>query len=145
MTRIFGLLLVGAIAFSAVESTRAADGQISDAQLAGLGLGGMQKMSDAQGMAVRGKFVFSPIAILQIATIQYNALQGPLGPQAAGLFATGTAFNLLGVNATLSTRFPTGLNGYGTVGGPSPLANPFIINSIPGQPAPTINFFIPTF
>ena len=92
MTRFFGLLLVGALAFSAVESARAADGQISDAQLASLGLGGMQKMSDTQGMAVRGKFVFSPLAITQIANIQYNALQGPLGTQAATLFATGTTF-----------------------------------------------------
>jgi len=135
MTRLFAMML--AVAFVAVLSTsaRADEGQISQAQLAELGLGGMEMVSDEQGEQIRGKFVFSPAAIIQLQTATFNALAGPLGPTAAGLFAQGQTLNLLGVNSVLATKFPppAGLAGYGTVGTPgNPFNFPYIINTIPG-------------
>jgi len=58
MTRIFSLVVIIAACLLASTQSSANDGQISDAQLKSLGLGGMTKMSDTQGMQVRGKFLW---------------------------------------------------------------------------------------
>lgn len=113
MTRIFSLMLAGVLAFSAVEATRAADGQISDAQLSALGLGGMQKMTDAQGTQIRGKFLWATTP----GSTAFNTFfqLAAVNPQAAAIFAQTVQYQ----NNLYLTLFPAGLGPYGP-------ANPII-------------------
>lgn len=68
------IAMVALFAFAA--STQAADpGQVPDDTLAKLGLGGMEKMTDAEGEQVRGKWYFSTLAGSTAANI-YNYLGG---------------------------------------------------------------------
>ena len=107
ITRIFALLTAVALVLVASTSVRADEGQISDAQLAELGLGGMEMVSDAQGEQIRGKFLFGPAFTTNL-FIQIQAQLTPsVGPVAAQNFAASTFFALQGANATLAFKFPT--------------------------------------
>jgi hypothetical protein len=53
------LLSVAALVVLAGSSAMAADGRVSHQSLSKMGLSGMQVMSDAQGMAVRGQFAIA--------------------------------------------------------------------------------------
>lgn len=60
MTRLLAIMVAAAVALAVTttESTAYAnDGQVSEAQLAELGLGSMQTVSDEEGQQIRGKFL----------------------------------------------------------------------------------------
>jgi hypothetical protein len=62
------VLAIGLVAFGATTAHAAPvqDGQVSNAVLADMGLDGMERLSDEQGMAVRGK---GPILIGNFAVV----------------------------------------------------------------------------
>jgi hypothetical protein len=71
MKNVLKIALVLAVAFAALGASSAVaapvqDGQVSDAMLAGMGLSGMERLSDEQGMAVRGK---GPILVGNFAVV----------------------------------------------------------------------------
>ena len=92
MKRNLGLVLVAAIAFAFVGSLGADEGQVSDAALAELGLGGMQKMSDKQGEQIRGKWFYStlPGSTALNTYLQLNATGGARIPVVQFHPGTGT-------------------------------------------------------
>jgi hypothetical protein len=98
------LIAVAAVAvFACASQAQAAEpqGQISDAQLAELGLGGMQTLSDDQWETIRGKFLFGPRtarAILNSFNGQNNANAKRLGALTAILIG----------NDLLRAQFPNG-------------------------------------
>ena len=124
------IAMVGLSGF--VASTQAADpGQVPDDALAKLGLGGMEKMTDAEGEQFRGKWFFSTLAGSRAANV-YNLLGGVgLAIHPAGAAHPWTAdhdpaqvighaetqaqrnfrFWIEGVNAFYSARFPGGIPG----------------------------------
>jgi hypothetical protein len=81
----------------------AADGQIPDDTLAQFGLGGAEVVSDAQGEEIRGKFLFGPTFIGQVALLIYNANPSPATAHAADRFIA----RATNVNVRLATRNPT--------------------------------------
>ncbi len=87
--------LTAATAVSAAEP-----GQIPEAQLAELGLGGMEVMSDAEGEEIRGKFLFGPkITFFFLHIVPYDV-------QKVGVLQV-----VLGVNDVFRTVFPNGFFG----------------------------------
>lgn len=57
----------------------AGDGQISNAALARLGLGGMRPMSDSQGLAVRGQFAIAGSFSYVSGGTTYTLINQPVG------------------------------------------------------------------
>ncbi len=73
---------VAVVALFCATSVEAGEGQVSQSQLAELGLGGMELMTDAEGEEVRGKFIFGPqttLGILSIASDQGAGTNGLIG------------------------------------------------------------------
>jgi hypothetical protein len=106
MFRIFvSLVVVGLIAVSS-QSARADQGQISQAQLAEFGLGGMEMVSDSQGEQIRGKFLWNLGANTTYART-LAALQAI--PNVGGTAATNFTNAVNAQNAAISSVFPGGI------------------------------------
>ena len=99
----FVLVLVAIVA-SAAAPAMAGDGQVSSNQLAALGLSGMQPMSDAQGMHVRG---MSSAAKSSGSSLVFGVLIDPH----TGSFVAGSS-----VNFSKATAENAGLNSLSTAG-----------------------------
>ncbi len=108
---ILGLAVVAMVSVSAVQSASAED--VPNGVLAKMGIGGMQKISDAQGMRVRGQGVasvlglgFTSLTVPGFSTATdgdaYTATSGPI----TNALATGSSQTTSQITAQASVTIP---------------------------------------
>lgn len=118
------------------SSAHAGDGAVSQDTLASFGLGGMQKMSDTEGKAVRGKFAFA----FGGSTASFLNNTASNGYIAGGNYAAGgvteSVAGLQGGFTVTNTSF--GLGGF-VIGGTSTSLN-FNVNSYAGGASSAFGF-----
>jgi hypothetical protein len=90
MKKFVGLMCAVALVLVLSTSVRAADGQISDAELAQFGLGGAEVVSDMEGNQIRGKFLFGPNFQLSVANLIFFSRPSEATARAANVFVAST-------------------------------------------------------
>lgn len=103
MKRLVEGMLVVALVVSAGAVASAADGQISEDTLAQFGLGGAEIVSDAQGEEIRGKWLFGPAFIVDVANLIYSSNPSSATAHAADVWVA----RAVKINTRLATRNPT--------------------------------------